>query len=165
MESEGAIHSSSSKAKISTISSTESEVAGVGERLPKHLWLRGFRIEQGGYSKEDALCQGSEAAILLENNGRYSCKKGSRYIHIRYFFITDRIKSQEIKVMYCPAEPVAAGYLAKPLQGALFFKFRDAIMGIDQNDLEIYQRNFDEVIKKYEELKREAEAAAAAGMA
>ena len=38
-------------------------------------------------------------------------------------------------------------------------------MGIGQNDLELYQRNFDEVIKKYEQLKREAEAAAAAGKA
>ena len=67
--------------------------------------------------------------------------------------------------MYCPTESMIADYFTKPLQGALFFKLRDAIMGIGQNDLEIYQRNFDEVIKKYEELKREAEAAAAAGMA
>ena len=67
--------------------------------------------------------------------------------------------------MYCPTEPVIADYFTKPLQGVLFYTFRDAIMGIDQNDLEIYQRNFDEVIKKYKELKREAEAAAAAGMA
>ena len=61
-----------------------------------------------------------------------------------------------------PTEPMIADYFAKPLQGMLFYKFRDAIMGIDQNDLELYQRNFDEVIKKYEQLKREAEAAAAA---
>ena len=60
---------------------------------------------------------------------------------------------------------MAAGYLAKPLQGVLLHKLRDAAMGIGQNDLEIYQRSFDEAIKKCEELKREAEAAAAAGKA
>ena len=165
METKGAIHSSSSKAKLNTISSTESEVAGVGERLPKHLWLRGFRAEQGGYSKEDVLYQDNEAAILLENNGRYSCKKGSRHAHIRYFFITDRAKSQEIKVMYCPTESMIADYFTKPLQGVLFYKFRDAIMGTGQSGLELCQRNFDAATKKYEQLKREAEAAAAAGKA
>ena len=60
---------------------------------------------------------------------------------------------------------MAAGYFAKPLQGMLFRKLRDAIMGISQNDLEIYQRNFDEATKKYEQLEMEAEAAAAAAKA
>ena len=58
-----------------------------------------------------------------------------------------------------------AGYFTKPLEGALLFKLRDAAMGTGQNGLEACQRNFDEAIKKCEELKREAEAAAAAGMA
>lgn len=139
--------------KLNTISSTESEFVGVGERLPKHLWFRGFRIEQGGYSGEDVLYQDNEAAILLENNGRYSCKKGTRHINIRYFFITDRIKNKEIKVMYCPTEEMIADFFTKPVQGKLFIKFRNAILGIDEADYEIYQRNFDEVLKKYEELE------------
>ena len=70
-----------------------------------------------------------------------------------------------MKVMCCPTEPVIADYFTKPLQGMLFYKYRDAIMGIGQSDLELYHRNFDEVTKKYEQLKREAEAAAAAGKA
>ena len=70
-----------------------------------------------------------------------------------------------MKVMCCPTEPMIAGYFTKPLQGMLFYKFRDAIMGIGQSGLELCQRNFDAAIKKYEQLKREAEAAAAAGKA
>ena len=79
LETKGVIHSSSSEMKINTASSTESEVVGVGERLPKHLWFRGFRIEQGGCSDEDVSHQDNEAAILVENNGRCSCEKGMRH--------------------------------------------------------------------------------------
>ena len=46
---------------------------------------------QGGDSTEDVLYQDNEAAMLLQKNGRMSCGKGSKHIHIRYFFITDKI--------------------------------------------------------------------------
>ena len=127
----------------------------MGERLPKHLWFRGFRIEQGGYSDEDILYQDNEAAILVENNGRYSCKKGMRHIHIRYFFVTDRIKNKEIKVMCCPTEEMVADFFTKPPQGKLFFKFRNIVLGIDPEDHDACQRNFDEVIKKHKKMEEE----------
>lgn len=57
--------------KLNTISSTESEVVSVGEKLPKCLWYQMFRIAQGGYANEDVLMQDNQSAILLENNGRY----------------------------------------------------------------------------------------------
>ena len=161
MEKKGATHSPLGRAKASGASPAESEAAGAGGRLPKHLWLRGFRIEQGGYSGEDALYQGNEAAILLENNGRYSAKKGSRHIHIRYFFITGRIKSKEARAARCPAEPVAAGYFAKPVQGVLLRKLRAAAAGTGQSGLEPSQRSFGEATKKRKELKAQSGAAAA----
>ena len=35
-----------------------------------------------------------------------------------------------------------ADYFTKPLQGALFRKFRDLIMGIDMNDYEQYRERY-----------------------
>ena len=35
----GAVYASSTKSKINTVSSTETEVISVGEKLPKHLWF------------------------------------------------------------------------------------------------------------------------------
>jgi len=62
-------------------------------------------------------------------NGRRSCGQKSRHIDIRYFFIKDRIDSGNIKVVYCPTEEMLADFFTKPLQGALFRKFRDVVMG------------------------------------
>ena len=78
-----------------------------------------------------------------------------RHVHIRHFFVTDRIKNKEIKVMYCPTESMVADFFSKPLQGKLFFKFRNVILGIDPQDYDAYQRNFDEVIKKYQQMEEE----------
>ena len=45
----GAVYASSTKSKIHTVlSSTETEVIPVGEKLPKHLWFRNFVAEQTG---------------------------------------------------------------------------------------------------------------------
>ncbi len=48
---------------------------------------------------------------------------------IRYFFVKDRVDKGEITVEYCPTHAMLADYFTKPLQGALFRKFRDVIMG------------------------------------
>ena len=42
----------------------------MGEKLPKHIWFRYFRIAQDRNGQEDVLYQDNEAAILLANNGR-----------------------------------------------------------------------------------------------
>ena len=145
----GTIYGSSSKAKLNTTSSTETEVISVGERLPKHIWFRYFRLAQGGDSGEDVLYQDNEAAMLLQKNGRMSCGKGSKHIHIRYFFITDKIKQKELKVLHCPTEEMIADYYTKPLQGGQFYKFRDLILGINVKNMDKYKEEYREAITSY----------------
>ena len=41
----------------------------------------------------------------------------------------DRVDKGEIKVEYCPTEQMLADFYTNPLQGSLFRKFRDVIMG------------------------------------
>ena len=48
---------------------------------------------------------------------------------IRYFFIKDRIKQENIDIHYCPTEEMLADFYTKPLQGSLFIKFRDVLLG------------------------------------
>ena len=43
--------------------------------------------------------------------------------------VTDRIKNGNIQVQYCPTKQMIADYMSKPLQGALFYLFRNVIMG------------------------------------
>ena len=65
----------------------------------------------------------------METNGRTSCSDRSRHINIRYFFVKDYVKRNEIEIQYCPTKKMLADYFTKPLQGSLFRKFRAIIMG------------------------------------
>ena len=62
-------------------------------------------------------------------NGKTSCSNKSRHIAIRYFFMKDRCDKGEIKIEHCPTNVMLADYHTKPLQGSLFRKFREVIMG------------------------------------
>ena len=84
--------------------------------------------EQGYAIKDNILYQDNQRTIRMLKNGRNSCTGNSRHIDIRYFFVKDRIGKKEIKVEYCPAEIMLADFFSKPLQGAMFSKFRDVIV-------------------------------------
>ena len=72
--------------------------------------------------------------MKLEQNGRKSCGQKSRHIDIRYFFTKDRIETDNITIQYCPTEQMLADFLTKPLQGALFLKFKRVLMGLAHVD-------------------------------
>ena len=48
---------------------------------------------------------------------------------MRYFFVTDQIAKGRLKVLWCPTADMTGDFGTKPVQGALFRKFRDRIMG------------------------------------
>jgi hypothetical protein len=58
----------------------------------------------------------------------------TRHIDIRYFYIKDRIASEGIDIVYCPTEEMLADFFTKPLQGSLFKKIREVIMGRKHTD-------------------------------
>jgi hypothetical protein len=92
-------------------------------------------MEEQGYGVDDnVVAQDNMSTMLLENNGRASSSRRTRHINIRFFFVTDRIKNKEMSVVHCPTGEMVADYFTKPLQGALFKKFRDLIMNVDNSD-------------------------------
>ena len=116
----------STKQKLNTRSSTESELVGV---MPSILWTRYFLEAQGYQVKDNVIFQDNKSTMLLERNGKLSSSKRTKHIKVRYFFITDRISKGEVRVEWCPTKEMVADFMTKPLQGALFKKFRDLIMG------------------------------------
>jgi hypothetical protein len=125
----GAAYSTSKKQKLNTKSSTEAELIGIDDVLPQALWTKYF-LEAQGYGTDTLLHQDNQSTIKLSENGKASSGKGTRHINIRYFFITDRIARKEVAIQYCPTKEMVADYFTKPLQGELFYKFRDQIMGV-----------------------------------
>ena len=122
----GGIACKSAKQKLVTKSSTEAELVGASEYLPSTLWVQHFLQAQGFPHATSYFEQDNQSAIRLERNGRASAGQRSRHINIQYFFITDRLDTDNITLRYCQTEHMLADFLSKPLQGSLFRKFRDA---------------------------------------
>jgi hypothetical protein len=125
----GAVYSSSTKQKLNTKSSTEAELVGLDDVLPQALWTKYF-MEAQGYGVSTILNQDNQSTIKLSENGKALSGKGTRHINIRCFFIADRIARKEVAIQHCPTKETVADCFTKPLQGELFYKFRDQIMGV-----------------------------------
>jgi hypothetical protein len=120
----------STKQKLNTRSSTESELVAVDDCMPGVLWTRYFLEAQGYGVKENIVYQDNLSAMLLEKNGKASSSKRTKHINIRYYFVTDRIKKGELTVEWCPTGEMTGDFMTKPNQGAVFKKFRDRLMGV-----------------------------------
>ena len=50
---------------------------------------------------------------------------------IRYFYVSNHIRNKTLSLKHCPTEEMIADYFTKPLQGALFIRLRNHIMGAE----------------------------------
>ena len=120
----------STKQKLNTRSSTESELVGVDDMMPIVIWSRYFLISQGYGVTQNLLLQDNQSSMLLEKNGKASSGKRTRHINIRYYFVTNRVNMKEIEIEWCPTKDMVADFMTKPLQGSHFRRLRDLIMGM-----------------------------------
>jgi hypothetical protein len=121
---------SSTKQNLNTQSSTETDIVDDDHFMPAICWTRYFMKTQGYAVKDNVLFQDNKSSILLEKNGKASSSKRKIHINIQFFFITDRVNKEEVLVVWGPTGDMIGDYAIKPLQGALFRKFRDQIMGV-----------------------------------
>ena len=107
--------------------------------LPDTLKLKDLR-------NHNVVEQDNTSAIQLEQNGKGSSTKRTRHINIRYFYVTDKIKEGDVSVIYKPTHYMVSDYLTKPLQGWLFAKRRDTLLGL-------YKGDYTSFYVKYKRLK------------
>ena len=117
------------KQKLNTKSSTEGEIVGVSDFMPNMIWGRMFLEEQGFVLEKNTLFQDNQSAMKIITNGKRSSGQKTKHMDNRYFWIKDRLQSENIEVVYCPTEKMIADFFTKPLQGNLFRKFRDVVLG------------------------------------
>ena len=142
---QGALMSMSIKQKINTKSSTEAELVGVDDAMNFVEWIQLFVEQQIKIINDDSVLnkignevviqQGNTSTIQLVNNGKQSSTKRTRHINIRYFYVTSKIKSGRMRVIYHPTKQMVSDYLTKPLQGSLFRTHRNSIMGHDESSI------------------------------
>jgi hypothetical protein len=89
---------SSTKQKLNTPSSTETEIVGADDFMPAIFWTHYFMKAQGYGVKDNSLFQDNKSSILLEKNGKDSSSTHTKHINIRYFFITERVSKEEVSV-------------------------------------------------------------------
>ena len=130
----GMLDGSSRGQKINTTSSTEAEVVGVHDNMPAILWTRYFLDAQGYPLKPSKVHQDNLSSMLLETNGRASSSKRTRHMNIRYFFVADVVKRNQITLEHCPTDEMIGDFFTKPLGGAKFRRFRNIIMNITHDE-------------------------------
>ena len=50
---------------------------------------------------------------------------------IQYFYVGDHIQNKTLSLQHCPIKEMLADYFTKPLQGSLFIRLRNHIMGAE----------------------------------
>jgi hypothetical protein len=129
----GLILAKSTAQKIVTKSSAESELVALSDLLSLAVNQLEFMKSMGLNLNNAELYQDNKSTICLAENGKYLSDK-TKHIKIKYFFIKNYIDSKEVKVTYCPTLSMVADILTKPLQGSLFRRLRDILLGYDFPD-------------------------------
>ena len=85
----GDIEGESTKQKVNTRRSTESELQGVVDKIVKVLWCKRFLQAQGFEVKLNLVYKDNTSRIKLEENGKASSGKRTRNFYINMFYVTD----------------------------------------------------------------------------
>eukprot|EP01036_Dinobryon_divergens_P034556 gene34556-44667_t len=126
----GAVHAKSSKQKLNSKSSTETELIGLSDYLSQVLWIRNFLIAQGYINLDPAIVfQDNISTITMANKGKH-IGESTRHINIRYFFIKHYLETKEVILEYLPTESMIADIMTKPLQGVLFKTLRAKLLNL-----------------------------------
>ncbi len=119
----------STKHKLNTRSSKESDIVAVDNLIPQILWVRLLLKAQGFAVSNNILYQDNKSAMLLETNGRALSSKRTRHIEIWYYYVANQVAKEDLRVVRCPTDEMIANFLMKPLWGKAFVKFQDLLMG------------------------------------
>mmetsp|Transcript_21262 Transcript_21262/g.56821 ORF Transcript_21262/g.56821 Transcript_21262/m.56821 type:complete len:172 (+) Transcript_21262:266-781(+) len=108
------------------------------------IWTMRLLESIGKPARGLILEQDNLSTVAMIKNGKPTSTR-SRHIHIRYFFIHDRMQRGEVIVAHRPSEELVADLLTKPLPRARFHELRDVLLG-GQWDPPLRERSVLEVL-------------------
>ena len=124
----GAISSYSRRIKVNTRSSNKIKLVSIDTYMPEVLWYLYFIQAQLYGVKYAEMHQDNVGAQMLETNRKFSSSRKTKHIKAKFFFIKDKVDSEEVKIVDCPSGLMWADVLTKPLQGTEFRKMRAQLM-------------------------------------
>ena len=111
----GGAYVQSRKQNLNTKISTNSKLVRVNDVLNQMILTRYLLTKQEYNIHDNIIYQNNQSAIRLEKNGRRLSSKRTRYMNIRYYFITYSIIDQEASVEFCPTLDMIGDYFTKSL--------------------------------------------------
>lgn len=106
-----------------SLSSTESEYAALGEGICEAKWIQGLLVEVG-YTRE------TPTTIYIDNQSTIKIAEEPRnhrkmkHVDVKYHFIRESIKNQEVNLEYKPTRDQTADIMTKALGRSCFEKHR-----------------------------------------
>lgn len=124
----GTISWCSRKQKCVALSSTEAELIALTEAVKESIWLKKL-LKEIDFKIQDKIVifEDNESTRKIIMTDKQSNR--TKHISVRYHFIRDLVKKNEISIDYCPSDDMIADTLTKPLSRVKFQKFRD-LLGI-----------------------------------
>jgi hypothetical protein len=121
----GPVLVASKKQKSVTKSSWEAEIMAVSEFGTQAIWIKGL-IQELGYKDKVKLLQDNMGAVASLTRGS-TASPSSRHVDIKHLWIHERIRDKDLTVEWTPTELMLADGFTKPLQGAKFRAFNQAL--------------------------------------
>jgi hypothetical protein len=119
----------STKQKLVTKHSTESEIVCLSDGSSLVIMAREWMICQGYKLGPTVIYQDNKSVLSLMTTGR-TMKQRTKHLNVRYFFVMDRIKNQELRLEYLPTKLMIADLFTKPVVGKLLVSLRSAMLGV-----------------------------------
>jgi hypothetical protein len=121
------VYTKSSKQKLHTRSSTETELVALDDSFQHLLWFRQV-VEFMGYKQNPAVMyQDNKSTIIVCESGH--SKNGKlKHMAIRYYFIHGQLERNIAQLRYCKSADMIADLLTKPLAPQQFKKLRDKML-------------------------------------
>jgi hypothetical protein len=105
------------KKKISTRSTPESELLAASDETTNVIWSREFLNSQGYVLPPTTIYLDNKSTIMMITKEQDSSSR-ARHIHIRYYFIKDKVDEGLVRYEYVPSNEIVADIMTKPLQGS-----------------------------------------------
>jgi hypothetical protein len=128
-ENSGAFYSTSKKAKIMAISSTEAEYIALFEASKVIAWALQFLQDLGFPQKSPIiLYEDNKSTIHLVNNGNDKGK--TKHMDVRYQYVKEQVDTGKIILQYLSTTDMISDILTKPLISGPFLFLRDKLLGL-----------------------------------
>ena len=69
--------------------------------------------------------------------------KRTRHINIRYFYVTNKIKSGDVVIVYHPIDRIVGDFLTKLLYRTPFKNHHNTIVGVTEDTIEYYKMKYE----------------------